>query len=771
MLKYRLYLFLLCFLYSIYSISLFAQEKSINGQVITKLKNDTISLPGAHVVVIHLDDKGSGTQHQTMITDSLGQFNLRLRNSNKYVVNISYLGYKSHRDTIVVDKNLESLGRIFLKEDALLLSEVSIEKSLKSQSADKRTYVFNANQKTNSMNALQLTAQLPGLRLERASNVLPSVNGKDVRVLINGLPATLTELRALSPKWVKSAIVYDVPPAEYNASGLLINVVVEYPDRSTSGDLNLTTGTLFSSFSPVISHVNKRNMWTFAMDSHLNSKRKFDYINGTETYTLSDQTISYDMDKKERMRSLWVTPSLSYLYSGKNIRIIGKASFGYYKERQEILSAYTSSVLSPVDQEIDSKVNNRNGEGSVYIHYKFDKYRSLIFSSKFVGHNNKQDLTADYSGKESDIQKLDIKRMLSANELVFRDFTHPFKYTMGLRSTFDKTDYDSQKDPYYTQRFSNTLYSEFFGQYRSLEYRASLFFNYDQNKSSLETYNRFNFNPEWMLSYAINSNFLVRYMGSLSTRRPSPQEMSDNLFVLSPLMYRSGNPFLRNELSLENELLFRFTQSKWQLDWSLISLNQFKPILLSYQLADKDGQEIILRQPTNAKRINRYETDLYLSLNLFDNNLNFGLDSRLIYFSLERDQPYGEYHKWLTRLAAYLSYRYKRMSFDYYQIIYGNEISDLNISDLEKISYVTVGYQKGNLGVYASLYFPFGQNKVNVKSLDAAPYHSTYDYRMRSKEKTFAITLSWFFGNTGKRLNNSQVIDYVDDNKGILKIK
>lgn len=287
----------------------------------------------------------------------------------------------------------------------------------------------------------------------------------------------------------------------------------------------------------------------------------------------------------------------------------------------------------------------------------------------------------------------------------------------------------------------------------------------------METYNRFNFNPTWLLSYAINSNYLLRYMGSLSTRRPSPQELSDNQFVLSPLMYRSGNPLLRNELLLENELLLRVTQNKWQLDWSLSSLNQFKPIITSYQLVKDGGREFILRQPTNGKRINRYETDLYLSLNLLDDNLSFGLDSRLIYFSLERDQPFTNYDKWLTRLAASLSYRYKNLSLDYYQIIYGNEISNLEISDLEKVSYVSAGYQKGNLGIYASFFFPFRKNKVNVKTLDDAPYYSTYDYRMRSKEKTFAVTLSWFFGNTGKRLNSSKVIDYSDDNKGILNIK
>lgn len=751
-----------------------AQKGVVAGQVVAIENNDTISMPGVHVIAYQFDKvSGANAKILAEATDAIGSFSLSLpKSTQEYILNFSSIGYKNQEKRITLNQDNLFLSSIILHEDTLLLNEVRIVQSLKSQSADNRSYIFTANQKIKSINALQLVAQLPGLRIDRITNKLTPVTGGDVMILINGLPTSVNAIRALSPKNMKRAIVYDVPPAEYNTSGYLINLIVEYPETSISGDINLTAGNLYSSFDPVVTYVSKRNMWTFELSSHWNPKNRFDYINGTETYSFSNEKINYNMDKKEQMHSISLLPSLSYLYNGDKVRVIAKIASGLYNEQEESVSSYSDLLTSNIiEQNLNNKVKNISGEADLYIQYNIHDKSSILFSYNVSLNNNQQELISLIDENTPDFQNLKIDRKGFVNELVYRNFVHAVKFTSGVRSSFSHTGYENKNEPYYSKRLLNTLYGEFWGKYQSLSYRGSLFLNHEYNKTPIEAYPVLNFTPKWLLSYTFNPTVLLRYRGNVSARRPLSQELSNINFKISPLMHKAGNPNLRNEINYENELLLRVTKSKWQLDWSVSANNQINPIVVSYELANVDGDETIIRQPINEKRIDRYETDLYFNLALLDDNLNLSVDARLAYFSFERAVSGSNFNMWLPRLSTSLSYLYKRWSFEYYQILFGKEISNLIISDLEKVSYVNVGYRKGNLGINASLFFPFGKNVANVKTIQEVPYYSEYRYRMQSKERTFAISLSWFFGDVDKRLDDNRVINNSDDNKGILNIK
>lgn len=753
---------------------LFAQEGNIVGKVVTIENNDTISVPTVHVIAYQLDEpSGNNIEVAAVTTDSTGNFSLSLPKSTQmYNLYFSYIGYKTQNKNITLNQDRLFLSPIILHVDTLLLNEVRVEQSLKSQSFDNRSYIFTANQKTKSINTLQLVAQLPGLRIDRTTNKLTPISGGDVMILINGLPASVNAIRALSPKNVKRAIVYDVPPAEYNASGYLINLIVDYPNNSTSGDINLTAGNLYSSFDPVITHVSKKNMWTFELSSHWNPKNRFDYSNGTETYSLPDKNTIYNMNKKEQMHSISLLPSLSYLYNGNKVRLIAKVASGLYNEQEESFSSYSdSSATNIIEHKLNNKIKNRSVEADMYVQYNIHDKSNILFSSNASLNNNQQELNSLTKENNPDFQDLKIDRKGFINELVYRNFIHSVKFTSGIRSSFLRTEYENKENPYFSKRLLNTLYSEFWGKYNSFTYRGSLFLNHEHNKTPIESFQIVNFTPKWLLSYTINPEILLRYRGNVSARRPVSQELSNISFKISPLMYKTGNPNLRNEINYNNELLLRITKSKWQFDWYILTSNQINPIVVSYELANVDGRDVIIKQPINEKKIDKYETDLYFNMALFNENLNLSVDTRLAYFSLERAGTEKKFNMWLPRISVALSYIYKELSFDYYQTLFGKDISDLIIADLEKISYVSAGYRKGNLSLNASLFFPFGKNSVDMKTIQEVPYQSEYLYRMQSKERTFAISLSYFFGDVDKRLNDSRVINNSDDNKGILNIK
>lgn len=753
---------------------LFAQSGNVEGQVLTIEQHDTIPMPGVHVIVYQLDNTLKTNKRIVAgATDSVGHYSFSLLQSPQaYTFHFSSIGYKTREISVSVTQANQSCAPIIMHEDTILLNEVRVEQSLKGQSAENRKYIFTARQRKMSINALQMVAKLPGLRLDRATNRLTPITGGDVMILINGLPASAGAVRALSPKNVKRAIVYDVPPAEYHASGYLVNLIVDYPDSSISGDINLTAGNLYSSFDPVLNYVSKRHMWTIELSSHLNPKNRFDYYKGTETYTTPGEQSTFNMEKKEQTHNLSLLPSLSYLYNGDKVRVIAKIATGLYNEQEVSSSTYTHlTTTGSIQQQLNNKVKNRSAEADLYLQYNLPDKSNILFSSNFSLNNNRQELHSQTNNSKPNLQDLKIERTGFVNELVYRNDNNAVKYTSGIRSSFLHTHYNDTNAPYYSKRFLNTLYGELWGDYNAWAYRGSLFLNHENNQTPVKAYQEFNFTPQWLISYTFNPAVLLRYSGNVSARRPSSQELSNVNFKISPLMYKAGNPYLRNEFDYENELLLRVTQNQWQLDWSLLANNQINPIVVSYEMADIDGSQQIVRRPINEKSISRYETSIYFSLAMLNESLNFNLDTRLAYFSLQRAKTGRSFNMWLPRLAASLSYQYKAWSFEYYQILFGKEISDLLISDLEKVSYINVGYRRGNLGIYASLFFPFGQNAVNVKSIQNEPFHSDYRYRMRSKERTISITLSWFFGDIGKQLNNSKELNNSDNNRGILNIK
>lgn len=753
---------------------LFAQNGDVLGQVLMVENNDTIPMPGVHVMAYESDTTSNpNIKIGSVATDLGGNFYISLpKSTQEYILIFSSIGYKTHNTKILLNQDKLFCDPIIMQEDTILLNEVRIVESLKSQSADNRNYIFTTNQKKKSINALELVSTLPGLRIDRATNKLTPINGDDVKILINGLPVSASAVRALSPKNVKNAIVYDVPPAEYHSSGYLINLIVDYPESNISGNINLTAGNLYSSFDPVVTIVSKKNMWTFDLSSHLNPKNRFNYSDGTETYSFPNEKTTFNMHKKEQIYNISLLPSLSYLYNGDKVRVIAKVATGLYNEQEESVSDYANLLTADtIKQHLNNKVKNKSGEADLYVQYNIHDKSNILFSSNVSLNNNKQELISIIDKNNPNLQNLNIDRKGVINELVYRNYINKIKFTSGIRSSFFNTYYENKNEPYYSKRLLNTIYGEFWGKYNSLTYRGSLFLSHEYNKTPIDINKVFNFTPKWLLSYTFNPSMLIRYMGNVSARRPTSQELSNINFKISPLMYKAGNPNLKNEINYENELLLRVTKSKWQLDWSFLVNNQINPIIVSYDLTNVDGNNIIIKHPINEKRIDRYETSLYLNLALFNDNLNLSLDTRLAYFTLERANAENKFNMWLPHIATSLYYQYNSWYFEYYQILFGKEISNLIISDLEKVSYFNVGYRKGNLVLNASLFFPFGKNAVKIKTIQETPYNSDYIYRMKSKERTFSINLSWFFGDIDKRLNDSKAIDNSNNNKGILNIK
>ena len=168
------------------TLSTIAQNKEfkISGTVITD--GDKQPLESATVYLERIKDSTLVTY---TISDRDGKFNLEGKAYDKSLnLYISYVGYRTHKQVITLDKETITLEDVKLQTDDNALDEVVVT-SRAPITVKKDTLEFNvASFKTKrDANVEDLLKQLPGVEVDEAGKI--TVNGKDVnKILVNGKP-------------------------------------------------------------------------------------------------------------------------------------------------------------------------------------------------------------------------------------------------------------------------------------------------------------------------------------------------------------------------------------------------------------------------------------------------------------------------------------------------------------------------------------------------------------------------------------------------------
>lgn len=76
---------------------LLAQKGVVEGQVVAIENNDTIPMPGVHVIAYQFDKvSGANAKILAEATDSIGNFSLSLpKSTQEYILHFSSIGYKN----------------------------------------------------------------------------------------------------------------------------------------------------------------------------------------------------------------------------------------------------------------------------------------------------------------------------------------------------------------------------------------------------------------------------------------------------------------------------------------------------------------------------------------------------------------------------------------------------------------------------------------------------------------------------------------------------
>ncbi|AUP78709.1 outer membrane beta-barrel protein [Flavivirga eckloniae] len=200
--KYCVFIFAI-----LWATGTFAQTKpfKISGTLTTEA--DKMALEAATVYLQRVQDSSLVTY---TISDKNGKFSLEGKIADKRLnLFISYVGYKTHFQSINLDKESTDLGTINLKTDLDALDEVLI-KVTPPVVIKKDTLKFNATSfKTRKdANVEELLKQLPGVEVSEVGKI--TINGKDVdNILVNGKPFFSND-PTITTRYLKKEIIENV---------------------------------------------------------------------------------------------------------------------------------------------------------------------------------------------------------------------------------------------------------------------------------------------------------------------------------------------------------------------------------------------------------------------------------------------------------------------------------------------------------------------------------------------------------------------------------
>lgn len=215
---------LLSFILLILNINIFAQNNIslIKGKVTDE--ND-LTLPYVSVAVYQDNRIITGS-----ITNDDGVFTLKVQRSDKEIcLTFDFVGYVKEEMRLIPDKATFDIGDIILKENVVMLDNVVVSSTAVSHKStvEHTTINASANMASSKGSALDILSTSSSVSIQ---NEEISIRGnKNILVLMDGTPTTITDLSTIPAANIKSIDVITNPDASYDSEGTggIINIIMK----------------------------------------------------------------------------------------------------------------------------------------------------------------------------------------------------------------------------------------------------------------------------------------------------------------------------------------------------------------------------------------------------------------------------------------------------------------------------------------------------------------------------------------------------------------
>ncbi len=529
---------------------------SARGQhTIKGVIKDTKTLPitGANVIIQSSEDtltyKGSTSGEN-------GQFIIEGIGSGKYKLEVSFIGYMDYHQELVLDKSID-VGEIVLNEDATQLNEVVVTASMFKRFADKKEYKLTNIEKEQYSSALTALEHLPKIQVIDQS--VSSVDGKGVKILINGVPSTAKDLSTISPSNILKIDYYTQPPIQYSNTGLgaVINVFTKEKQNGGSVGIN-TQNAVTTGFGNNI--VNFKYNWG---NSQLGVTYNINYRNYNKRVLDEGMAYSVGGADYEKIKSGKYSP---YAYEQQmaeinfnnskvdNYLFSAKLSFNSLNHRR----SSTQDILSIIDN-IESNKIGKSSDIDTYISPVLDMYFSKAFGSKhelimnLVGTYYNSDYDYEYKELLDDRTDFETATIINTDkysligEALYNYKMKKANLYVGTRYMYNNSTQNNLSAN--NQITTNEIYS-YLGISRMLGEKFNYSLSMGINNNLFTTLENKNFNFTYFraqvkLGYFIDQSSDLMFNYEVNTENPSVSSLTYNPYFKDPNYIFAGNPNLQ----------------------------------------------------------------------------------------------------------------------------------------------------------------------------------------------------------------------------------
>jgi hypothetical protein len=237
----------------ILQLSLFSISNAQTGVAVSGIIKDKNTKTVLAFVNVVLKTEKDSTFISGTVTNEEGRFSLTNIKTGNYYLELSFIGYKTSKQSLFVGNLIEFLdiNTIELEEETTTLQEVVVtgKTSQLSAAMDKKTFSLKDNISQNGGSVLQAIQNLPSVTVQDGKVQL---RGNDkVTVLIDGKQTALTGfgnqtgLDNIPASAIEKIEIINNPSAKYDANGNagIINIIYKKNKRDGfNGKFGFTTG-------------------------------------------------------------------------------------------------------------------------------------------------------------------------------------------------------------------------------------------------------------------------------------------------------------------------------------------------------------------------------------------------------------------------------------------------------------------------------------------------------------------------------------------------
>ncbi len=493
------------YLFFLLPITLFAQELSISGTVKDSNSNPIVY---ANVVVL---SKIDSTIISGATSNESGVYKIENLRANDYIINASFLGYKTQSRSISLQQNKTLDFMLDGENEVLEEVEITVTRPTLNRQVDR--LIFNVENTSLTEGSIwDIVRNTPGVLVmndqvfvKNSPSVIYLINDRRVHLSGTDLQQLLSGSAADA---VKSIEVITNPPAKYDAEGdVVINILMSKNLISGyNGSLysNYTQG-IYPRYSGGTSNFFKSKKTNLFLGYGFNWL-KVSRINNEEIKFIENNAIvgnwDTDIDRNTLSKNHNAKINFDYFIDDKNtFSISGNANIlPYWKRSTNSFTQAIDSTFNSLNNTNDDKFNIAVNADYVY-ESKNDNKLSFNFHHTYYDYDRFQEVNTEYKDQNNDFLRSNSFNTSSNQEIKIysgqSDLEMPFKENGLLELGFKASSIDSNSEINQLLTSSNT---------EIIDLANSGIFNYEEN--NIAGYISFSKEWEkWNLSLGLRTEF------------------------------------------------------------------------------------------------------------------------------------------------------------------------------------------------------------------------------------------------------------------------